>query len=55
MALKAGGRGYVLKDADEEEMVRAIRAVGRGEAIFSAAVAERVLASFASPKPAVPP
>jgi DNA-binding NarL/FixJ family response regulator len=50
MALRAGARGYVLKDADEEEMVGAIRAVGRGEAIFSPNVAERVLAFFASPK-----
>ena len=48
MALRAGARGYVLKDADEEEMVRAIRAVGRGEAIFSPNVATRVLAFFAS-------
>jgi DNA-binding NarL/FixJ family response regulator len=47
MALRAGARGYVLKDADEEELVRAIRAVGRGEAIFSPAVAERVLTYFA--------
>ena len=55
MALKAGARGYVLKDADEEEMVRAIRAVGRGEAIFSTAVAERVLAYFTAPRSVVPP
>lgn len=48
MALRAGARGYVLKDADEEEVVRAIRAVGRGEAIFSPAVATRVLSYFAS-------
>jgi DNA-binding NarL/FixJ family response regulator len=54
-ALRAGARGYVLKDADEEEMVMAIRAVGRGEAIFSPAIAERVLAYFASPLPAAPP
>jgi DNA-binding NarL/FixJ family response regulator len=52
MALKAGARGYVLKDADEEEMVLSIQAVGKGEAIFSAAVAERVLAYFTSPHPA---
>ena len=39
MALRAGARGYVLKDADEEEMVLSIRAVGRGEAIFSPAIA----------------
>ena len=50
-ALRAGARGYVLKDADEEEMVLSIRAVGRGEAIFSPAVAERVLSYFASPCP----
>lgn len=55
MALRAGARGYILKDADEEEMVRAIQAVGRGEAIFSPAVATRVLAYFAAPKPARPP
>jgi DNA-binding NarL/FixJ family response regulator len=56
MALRAGARGYVLKDADEEEMVLSIRAVGKGEAIFSPAVAERVLAYFAaSPPGGVPP
>jgi DNA-binding NarL/FixJ family response regulator len=55
MALRAGARGYVLKDAEEEEMVLAIRAVGKGEAIFSPAIAERVLAYFAGPKPSVPP
>ncbi len=55
MALRAGARGYVLKDADEEELVRAIRAIGRGEAIFGPQVAERVLSYFASPRPAAPP
>ena len=53
MALRAGARGYILKDADEEEMVLSIRAVGRGEAIFSPAVATRVLAYFS--KPVAPP
>jgi DNA-binding NarL/FixJ family response regulator len=51
LALRAGARGYVLKDADEEELTGAIRAVARGEAIFSRAVAERVLAFFATPRP----
>jgi len=55
LALRARARGYVLKDADEEEMVLAIRAVGRGEAIFSPAIATRVLAYFASPQPTAPP
>ena len=53
MALRAGARGYVLKDADEEEMVLSIRAVGKGEAIFSPEIATRVLAYFS--KPAAPP
>jgi DNA-binding NarL/FixJ family response regulator len=55
MALRAGARGYVLKDADEEEMVGAIRAVGRGEAIFSPTIATRVLAYFAAPRSPAPP
>jgi DNA-binding NarL/FixJ family response regulator len=48
MALRAGARGYVLKDADEEEMMLSIRAVAKGEAIFSPAIATRVLAYFAT-------
>jgi DNA-binding NarL/FixJ family response regulator len=55
MALRAGARGYVLKDADEEQMVHAIWAVGKGEAIFSPAIAERVLAYFASAHHPAPP
>lgn len=47
-ALRAGAHGYILKDADEAEMVRAIRAVGGGEAIFSAAIATRLMDYFAT-------
>jgi DNA-binding NarL/FixJ family response regulator len=50
LALRAGARGYVLKDADEDDLTGAIRAVARGEAIFSRAVAERVLTFFAAPR-----
>ncbi len=50
LALRAGARGYVLKDADEDELTGAIRAVARGEAIFSRAIAERVLSFFAAPR-----
>jgi DNA-binding NarL/FixJ family response regulator len=46
-ALRAGARGYILKDADEEEMMRAIRAIGKGEAIFSPAIAARLMDYFA--------
>ena len=52
LALRAGARGYVLKDADEDELTGAVRAVARGEAVFSRAIAERVLAFFATPRPA---
>jgi DNA-binding NarL/FixJ family response regulator len=45
--MRAGARGYVLKDADEDELVRAIRAVNRGEAIFSPAIAQRMIQYFA--------
>lgn len=50
MALRAGAHGYILKEAEEEDMLRAIRATARGEAIFSPAVAQRVLAFFAAPR-----
>ncbi|MBS1905154.1 MAG: response regulator transcription factor [Actinobacteria bacterium] len=46
-ALRAGARGYLLKDAGIEDLVRAIAAVQRGEAIFSPRVARRLVAHFA--------
>lgn len=46
-ALRAGARGYILKDADEDEMARAIRAAAQGEAIFSPAIATRLIDYFA--------
>ncbi len=53
-AMRAGARGYVLKDAEQDEIVRAIQAVGHGEAIFSPAVAARVIAFFAAPYATAP-
>ena len=47
-AMRAGARGYVLKGARHEEMLRAIRAVASGEAIFSPAIAARMIDFFAS-------
>lgn len=52
-AMRAGARGYVLKDMDDVEIARAIVAVGNGEAIFSPAIAERLM-SFFSARPALP-
>lgn len=53
-ALRAGAYGYILKDADEEEMMRAIRAVSEGEAIFSPAIASRLMDYFAVARQEVP-
>ncbi len=50
-AMRAGARGYLLKGADQAEIVRAVAAVAGGEAIFGAAVASRILEFFAAPRP----
>jgi DNA-binding NarL/FixJ family response regulator len=48
-AMRAGARGYVLKGADQAEMLRVIRAVARGEALFGPGIAERLMGFFATP------
>ncbi len=53
-AMRAGARGYVLKDAEKDDVLRAIRSVARGEAIFSPAIASRVIDYFAATHPAAP-
>ena len=50
-AMRAGARGYLLKGADETEILHAVRAVARGEAIFGAALAARIADYFAAPPP----
>jgi DNA-binding NarL/FixJ family response regulator len=50
-ALQAGARGYLLKGASKAEIVRAIRAVVSGEAIFGPTIAKR----FSLPYPPTPP
>jgi DNA-binding NarL/FixJ family response regulator len=47
-AMRAGARGYLLKGADQDEIIGAVQAVARGEAIFGSAVASKVLGYFAS-------
>ena len=54
-AMRAGARGYLLTGANYDEMLRAIRAVGNGEAIFSPAVAVRLANFFANIRPASSP
>jgi DNA-binding NarL/FixJ family response regulator len=51
-AMRAGARGYVLKGADQAEMLRAIHAVAGGEALFGPAIARRLMNFFAAPPPA---
>jgi len=53
-AMRAGARGYVVKGAKPEDMLRAVRSVGNGDAIFSPAIAVRLIDFFSAPKPAVP-
>jgi DNA-binding NarL/FixJ family response regulator len=53
-AMRAGARGYILKDMNDEDITRAILAVGHGEAIFSPAIAQRMMSFFAA-RPALPP
>ncbi|HEX6269332.1 MAG TPA: response regulator transcription factor [Anaerolineales bacterium] len=52
-AMRAGARGYVLKGADKAEMLKSIRAVAEGEALFGPAIATRLLNLFHD-KPAQP-
>ncbi|MFE1797685.1 response regulator [Streptomyces sp. NPDC059517] len=54
-AMRAGARGYVLKGASQEEIVRAIRAVAAGDAIFGPGIARRVLGYLSRHQPAAEP
>ena len=48
-AMRAGARGYLVKGADSPDVLRAITAVARGEAIFGPSVAQRVLGYLTRP------
>jgi DNA-binding NarL/FixJ family response regulator len=54
-AMRAGARGYLLKGADQTEILRAIRSIAYGEAIFGPAIAHRLINYFANPSPPGPP
>jgi DNA-binding NarL/FixJ family response regulator len=53
-AMRAGAKGYLLKDSGGEGVVHAIRAVASGEAVFGPGVAERIMGFFAAPRAAAP-
>jgi DNA-binding NarL/FixJ family response regulator len=50
-AIQAGARGYLVKGAQRAELVRSVRAVAAGDAIFGPAVARRLMAYFSRPHP----
>ena len=50
-ALQAGTRGYLLKGAPKAELLRSIRGVSGGEAIFGPAIAKRLIQFFSGLKP----
>jgi DNA-binding NarL/FixJ family response regulator len=47
-AMRAGASGYLVKGAQQDEILRAIRSVAAGEAIFGPSVARRIIAFFAA-------
>jgi DNA-binding NarL/FixJ family response regulator len=54
-AIRAGARGYLLKDAGADELLAAVRAVARGEAVFGAGVAPVVLGLLQTRNRPAPP
>lgn len=54
-ALKAGARGFLLKDAGPELLVQAIHAAANGDALIAPSVTARLLAAFSDLQPQTPP
>jgi DNA-binding NarL/FixJ family response regulator len=50
VAMRAGARGYILKGADKADVVKTIRAVAAGEALFGPAIASRMMNFFREPR-----
>jgi DNA-binding NarL/FixJ family response regulator len=48
-AVKAGALGYLLKEAEMKELLEAVRAVARGDAVLDSAIAQKVLDEFRKP------
>lgn len=53
--LRAGAKGYLLKDASSEQLVQAIRAVRRGESPLQPSVAAKLVARIARSQESAPP
>jgi DNA-binding NarL/FixJ family response regulator len=53
-AIRAGARGYLLKGADQDDLLRAIRSAAAGDVVFGRAIAERVVGYLAGGRPSRP-
>ncbi len=53
-AVKAGARGYLLKDASAQELIDAIRRVCSGEVLLDAELAERIIQDFHAKEGEIP-
>jgi len=47
-AIRSGASGFLVKDTEPEELLQAVRAVARGDALLSPSVTRRLIAEFAS-------
>lgn len=54
-ALRAGARGFLLKDAGPELLVQAVHAAAEGDALVAPNITARLLATFAATERSVPP
>jgi len=52
--IRAGERIYLLKNTEQDELLRAIHPVGNGGAIFSPGIAQKVLGYLHTPSPDAP-
>lgn len=52
--IRAGASGYLLKNTEQDELLRAIRTVANGGAIFSPGIAQKVLGYLNAPQPNAP-
>jgi DNA-binding NarL/FixJ family response regulator len=54
-ALKAGARGFLLKDAGPDLLAQAVRAAAKGDALIAPGITARLLSAFADSRPDLPP
>ena len=54
-ALRAGARGFLLKDAGPDLLAQAVRAAANGDALIAPGITTRLLRAFAAAGPAAPP